>query len=195
MKTPKNNYMKALFVTLFTLICSFAYGVEYQKVSFKTFFAGEIEPVALSFEIPKEYAHAKKIEADITNVFWMRPDEVDEVIKTGDLPKKTGSIRGKITMNEEYSIEKGKFSSEDTFKEEMKEAGMTLLDSKRTVVNGYPVLAYLVKTKGGKTIGMVYVAMNIDSNVLFFGYTPPNNDQKIGKEVWSHMVSSLKKEE
>lgn len=193
MKQYINRHFKTLIVVLTTLMSIFASAVEYQETSFTKFFANQIAPVPLSIEIPKNYAHAKKIEAGITQVFWMQPNEVDKVLKTDILPKKTGSIRGQISMSEAYLKDTGKFSSEESLEADLKEANMTLIDTKRFMIDGYPVFAYLVKAKNGIIVGAIHVAMMIDTNVLFFGYTPPNNDLKLGKEVWNHMVSSIKK--
>jgi hypothetical protein len=193
MKQYMNIPTKNLIIVLTILMSALAHAVEYQKTSFTKFFDNQIAPIPLSIEIPKNYVHAKKIEAGITQVFWMQPNEVDKVIKTDILPKKTGSIRGQISMSEAYSKDKGKFSSEESLKADLKKVNMTLIETKRFVINGYPVFAYLVKAKNGTIVGAINVATMIDTNVLFFGYTPPNNDLELGKEVWNHMVSSIKK--
>lgn len=192
MKKIRNTPRRIAVIIAIFLLCSFSQGAEYQRVSFKKFFAGQIAPVDLSFEIPKEYEHAEKLGEDLlVNVYWMRPEEVDGATKTGNLPKKTGFIRGTISMSVGYS--KGKFSIEDSFEGEFKKNEMVVISKKRFEADGYPVLAMLVKNKEGEIMSTVYVATKIETNVLSFHYFPAGSDLKLAIEVWSRLISSLKK--
>jgi hypothetical protein len=181
-------------VTLFFLAtAAFAKDQEYKKVSFDEFFAGSIVSIPLSIEIPQQYGYAEAASDRVTTYsYWMRADEVARAVKTQDLPSKTGYIYGKLTPNEAFDRSSGKFTSEGQLEAQCARAGMELIERKRFEAKGYPVFAYIVKSKNGTVVCSMFVGTLIDTNVLFFGYRPPKNDLKIGRVVWSHILDSLK---
>lgn len=165
---------------------------KYKKVSLDEFFDGKIVSLPLSFEIPAQYFNAKSLEAGITYSYWMLPNEVAKVLESGDLPKKTGYIYGKISTDEGYDQKTGKFTSEENFRKILAESGLSLVESKRFDMKGYPILAFMVKTEEGNMIYSMYVATKIDTNVAYISYTAPSGDAVLGKAVWKHIVESLK---
>lgn len=111
--------------------------------------------------------------------------------RTQNLPAKTGYIYGKLSLNEGFDREKKKFMSEDQLDAEVARAGMKLIEKKRFEVKGFPAFSYIVRTKDGKVVCSLFLATLIDTNVLHFGYRPPNNDLDPAKKVWARLLSSL----
>ncbi len=187
----------ALVVAALAFICfatvSFAKTQEYKKVSFDEFFAGSVSSIPLSIEIPSQYVYAAPVSDRVTTYsYWMRVDEVAGVAKSKDLPAKTGYIYGKLSPNEAYDRERGKFMSEDQVEAQLAQAGVELIERKRFEAKGYPVFAYIVRAKNGTVVCSLFVGTLIDTNVLYFGYRPPKNDLKVGRQIWAHILDSLK---
>lgn len=180
-----------LFAVL--LSAAFAKDQAYKKVSFDDFFAKSIVPLPLSIDIPDQYSYAEAVSNRATTYsYWMRADEVAHAVKTQDLPAKTGYIYGKLTPNEAYDRDTGKFTSEDQLEAQAAQAGMEVIERKRFEARGYPVFAYIVKAKNGTVVCSMFVGTLVDTNVLYFGYRPPRNDLKIGRAIWSHILDSLR---
>ena len=172
---------------------SFAKTKEYKTVTFDEFFAGSIASIPLSLDIPSQYSYAEAASNRATTYsYWMRADEVARAVKTQDLPSKTGYIYGKLTPNEAYDRSAGKFTSEDQLEAQAAQTGMEVIERKRFEARGYPVFAYIIKTKNGTVVCSIFVGTLIDTNVLYFGYRPPKNDLKVGLAIWSHILDSLK---
>jgi hypothetical protein len=181
---------------LLTSLLLFAHGVaaetsEFKKVTFDEFFAGQVASIPLSLEIPSQYVHAEGLKIPFSYSYWMRAEEVAAAAKSQDLPKKTGYVYGKLTPNEGFDKKKGKFTSEDNFQSQLAQAGMKVIEKKRFDANGFPVFSYLVRGKDGTIVGSAFVATVIDTNVLYFGYRPPNNDLKVAQKVWQRLLDSL----
>ena len=155
------------------------------------FFAGGIEGIPLSIEIPTQYVHAKGLDVAPHYSYWMRPEDVKAAVETQDLPKKNGYVYGKVSLDMAYDAGKGKFSNEDKFKPEMKKAGFTFLELNRRKVNGYPILSFMAKDKKGHLVNAMYVAALVDTNVICIAYQSPENDLKTAQSVWKHIVASL----
>jgi hypothetical protein len=47
--------------------------------------------------------------------------------------------------------------------------------------------------RDGKVICQMYVGTLISSNAIFISYRPPNNDLKVGVEVWGKVLEALRK--
>jgi hypothetical protein len=164
---------------------------DFKRVTFDEFFAGQVASIPLSLDIPAQYVHAQGLKIPFSYSYWMRSEEVAAAAKSQDLPKKTGYIYGKLTPNEGFDKKHGKFTSEDQVESQMAQAGMKLIEKKRFDANGFPVFSYLMQGKDGTIVGSAFVATMIDTNVLYFGYRPPNNDLKVAKKVWQRLLESL----
>ncbi len=164
---------------------------DFKKISLDEFFAGQVVSIPLSLEIPIQYVHAAGLKAPPTYSYWMKEDEVASAAKTQDLPAKTGYIYGKLSLNEGFDRTNGKFTSEDQAEVQLAQAGMKLIEKKRAEVRGFPMFSYIFQAKDGTVVCSLFVATLIDSNVLYFGYRPPNNDLRTAKKVWAHLLASL----
>ncbi len=164
---------------------------EYKRVSLDEFFAGQIVSIPLSFEIPAQYVHATRLKEPVAYSYWMQSNEVAGVVRSDNLPVKTGYLYGKVSMNVGFDQRKGKFSDEDAFEGQLAKAGMTLVEQKRFEVNGYPVWSLIVRQKDGKVIYSMYIAMLIESNALYIVYRPPTNDLATGRAAWNRFISSI----
>ena len=164
----------------------------YKKLTLAEFFAGEIEAIPLSIEIPSQYVHAEGLDVEATYSYWMRTEDVAAAVKTQDLPKKNGYIYGKVSLDMAYDADKGKFANEAKFEAEMKKAGFKFLELKRQKINGHPILSFMAKDKKGHLVNAMYVATLVDTNVIYIAYQSPENDLKTAQSVWKHILASLK---
>lgn len=165
----------------------------FQRVTFDAFFAGQVASLPLSLEIPAEYVPAKGLQVPPTYSYWMRPEEVAKVAKSQNLPAKTGYIYGKLSTNEAFDRKEEKFTLEKSLEAELAQADMKLIEKKRFEVSGFPILAYIVKAKNGNVVCSLFVATMIDTNVLYFGYRPPNNDLLLAQKTWGRILGSIQK--
>ena len=164
---------------------------DFKEVTFDEFFGDQIASIPLSFEIPAEYDHAEEIDAPLTYSYWMRGEDVAGAIETEELPKQSGYIYGKISLSVAYESETKKFTMEENLEDELKKAGMTLLEQTRFDVGEHPIWAYIAK-KDDVVICAMYVATGIDSNVVYFGYQPGKHKIEVIKAKWKRIVESLK---
>lgn len=163
-----------------------------KRVPFDQFFDGQVASLPLALNLPSNYVHADGLDLQATYSYWMHPDEVPGVARTGDLPLKTGYIYGKISTNEGYDQSTGKFTSEDQLDALLAGQGMAVVERQRFQAKGYPVLSHILKTRDGKVICQMYVGTLISSNAIFIGYRPPNNDLKVGMELWGRILDGLR---
>jgi|LakMenE18May11ns_1017448.scaffolds.fasta_scaffold9837399_2 hypothetical protein len=194
--------MKKPFVLLFLAITAFqvscvmqpvARPASYKRVSFSQFFDGQIVSIPLALNLPSNYVHANGLELQETYSYWMNQDEIPKAARTGDLPSKTGYIYGKVSMNAGYNQATGKFTSEDQLDAQFAAQGMTIIERQRFKTKGYPILSHIVRMRDGKVICQMYVGTLISSNAIFISYRPPNNDLKVGVEVWGKVLEALRK--
>lgn len=186
------------FVLLALVIKASAAGApsetKFKRVTFDEFFAKQVVSLPLSLEIPAQYVHAEGLVVPPTYSYWMKANEVKAAAKSQDLPAKTGYIYGKLSPNEGFDQKTGKFTSEDQAEAQAAQMGMELIGKQRIEVNGFPAFSYIVRVKNGAVVCSLFVATLVESNVLFISYRPPNNDLRLAKEVWSHLLASLGKE-
>lgn len=166
----------------------------YQRVTLDRFFAGQTASMPLSLEIPAAYVHAEGLEIPDTYSYWMQEQDVAAVVKTQDLPARSGYIYGKVSLDVGFDKTTGKFTSEDKFEADMAEAGMKVMEKKRFDVKGYPVLASILKAKDGTIVCSMYLGMLIETNALYFGYIPPRNNLATGRAVWNHLLESIRQD-
>jgi len=182
------------YIPLTALIAScssITQSVETTPVSCKQFFADQVVSLPLNFNIPKQYVHAKGIEAPFTYSYWMRPEDVDRSRDTGSLPAKHGYLFGKLTLNVGYNQATKTFSLEEKFKTEYEENGFKVISYKKHHVGGYPVFSSILKSPEGKIASMTYIATLIDTNTLLVNYLPENNDLNKAKAINSGLVTEL----
>ncbi len=167
--------------------------VTYQRVDITKFFGGQVAALPLSLEIPSSYVHAAEIKAPATYAYWMQNKDVAEATRTGTAQAKSGYLYGKISLDEAFDINTGKFSSEDSFETDMAEGGLKVIQKKRFDVSGYPVLSAILQAQDGTIVCSLFLGTLIDTNVLYFGYRPPMNSLPTGRKVWGHITNSIQK--
>jgi hypothetical protein len=180
----------SLVIALLALVAC-AHAQDFKRVSFDEFFDRQVVSLPLSLEIPSQYEHAKGLKISPTYSYWMQAGEVAHAAKSQDLPAKTGYIYGKLTPNEGFDRKKKKFTSEDEVDAQIAKTGMTLIEKKCLEAKGFPLFSYIVEAKNGTVICSLFVATLVDTNVLYIGYRPPNNDLRTAKKVWTRLLTSL----
>ncbi len=171
--------------------------VAMKTVSIDEFFAGQLQPLPLELDIPKDYVHAKDLEVDESYTYWMLPKEIKPAADTGDLPQ-TGYVWGKISLDVGYLAEQKKFSHEDGLKAELAAAGHEIVARKKRDVGGFAVISSIVNYKlengSRRLVYSAYIATNIETNCIFLSYSPPSDFSKEqAAKVWDTIVESITK--
>ncbi|WP_395747526.1 hypothetical protein [Prosthecobacter sp.] len=171
--------------------------VEMKTVSIDDFFAGQLQPLPLKLDVPKDYVHAKGLEVDEGYTYWMLPKEIKPVAESGDLPK-TGYVWGKISLDVGWLAEQKKFSHEDDLKAQLAAAGHQLAVQKRRDAGGFAVFASIVNFKledgSRRPVYSAYIATNIESNCIYLSYSPPADFSAAqAAKVWDKIVESISK--
>lgn len=168
-----------------------------KTLSIDEFFAGQLQPLPLKLDVPKEYFHAEGLEVDDGYTYWMLPQAVKPAAATGDLPQ-TGYVWGKISLDAGYFAEQKKFSHEDSFKKELAAAGHELVAHKKRNAGGHAVIASIMNFKmedgSRRLIYSAYIATNIATNCIYLSYSPPSNFSKEqAAKVWDAIIDSISK--
>lgn len=174
-----------------------AVDVAMKTVSIDEFFAGQLQPLPLKLDVPKDYVHAEGLEVEDSYTYWMLPKAIKPTADTGDLPQ-TGYVWGKISLDVGYIAETKKFTHEAERKEELAAAGLALVSQKKRNAGGFAVISYIVNHKqedgSRRLIYSAYIATNIETNCIYLSYSPPSNFSKEqAAKVWDTIVDSISK--
>lgn len=191
------SFIKAGIFAMLASASLHAAEIELKTVSVDEFFAGQLKPLPLKLDIPKEYVHAKDLKVDESYTYWMLPQAIKPAADTGDLPS-TGYLWGKISLDVGYLAEQKKFSHEDGLKAELAAGGHELVAQKRRDAGGYAVIASIVNYKledgSRRLIYSAYIATRIETNCIFLSYSPPSDFSKQqASQVWDRIIDSISK--
>ncbi len=171
--------------------------VEMKTVSIDDFFAGQLQPLPLHLDIPKDYVHAEGLDLEASYTYWMLPREIKPVAESGDLPK-TGYVWGKISLDVGWLADQKKFSQEDGLKEQLAAAGHEFVSQKKRNAGGFAVLAFIANFKmedgNRRTVYSAYIATNIETNCIYLSYSPPADFSAAqADKVWNSIIESISK--
>lgn len=187
----------ATILAMLATVSLHAADVAMKTVSIDEFFAGQLQPLPLKLDVPKDYIHAKGLEVGESYSYWMLPQAIKPAADTGDLPQ-TGYFWGKISQDMGYFAEQKKFSHEDEFKAELAAAGHELVAQKKRDAGGFAIIASIVNYKlengSRRLVYAAYIATNIETNCLFLSYSPPADFSKEqAAKVWDAIIDSISK--
>jgi hypothetical protein len=187
----------ATILAMLATVSLHAADVPMKTVSIDEFFAGQLQPLPLKLDVPKEYVHADGLKVRGSYTYWMLPKEIKPVAETGDLPQ-TGYVWGKISKDIGYLAEQKKFSHEDELKAELAAAGHELMAQKKRDAGGFAIIASIVSYKledgSQRLVYSAYIATNIETNCLFLSYSPPSDFSKEqAAKVWDTIIESIAK--
>lgn len=164
-------------------------------------FVGDVNSdlhLPLDVVIPASYELAHLPGAPDDYSYWMPPERVEAVSKSGDLPADTGFFYSKISLGVGYDASRGIFAGiEDrdaaSQEAEMKQAGMEDLQTERALLQGgYPAMFTSFRNAAANRVHYnVYIATLYESIVFYVSYTPPDGDSTGGAHTWSRFRSAL----
>lgn len=191
------SFFRACVLILITTLSLHAADAPMKTVGIDEFFAGQLQPLPLKLDVPKEYVHANGLDLADSYTYWMLPKEIKPAAESGDLPK-TGYVWGKISLNVGWLPDQKKFSHEDGLKAQMAAAGHQLITQKKRNVGGFAVIASIVSLKGEdgskQLIYSAYIATNIETNCIYLSYSPPSDFSKEqAAKVWDAIIDSISK--
>lgn len=192
--------MKHLFFSLcvafmmLTSSVSNASEIAAKKVTLDEFMQGSVlGKINVPVIVPTEFEPAVLPKANFGYVYWMNPNDVSASNSSGSLPEQNGYMYGKITPNVGYDARKDIFigleDPESIERARRQMAGLTIARYKF----GPHAIVLLSYAIGNKLAYLMYVATNIDTNVVYIALRPPGNSQEIGEAVWKHLKSTLER--
>ncbi|MFC5454185.1 hypothetical protein [Prosthecobacter fluviatilis] len=192
-----NSFFRACVLILSTTLSLHAADVPMKTVGIDEFFAGQLQPLPLKLDVPKEYVHANGLELEDSYTYWMLPKEIKPAAESGDLPK-TGYVWGKISLNVGWLADQKKFSHEDGLKAELAAAGLEMVAQKKRTVGGHAVIASTLNQKledgSRRLLYSAYIATNIETNCIYLSYSPPSDFSKEqAAKVWDAIIDSISK--
>jgi hypothetical protein len=149
--------------------------------------------IPVQIPIPVKYRLAQLKAANFGYTYWLRPEDVKAANAAQDLPVKHGWMYAKITTDVGYDQQRNLFigleepESLQAAKRVMKEISM----ERRQVGNHQIVLLKATAIANNVRVYGMYVATNIDTNVVYIAYRPEKNSKEIGDFVWNKLRESL----
>lgn len=172
---------------LLSLIASFAIATE-NTASFKSVPLDEFMQNQLSIKLPipipvvEAYQVAKLPGSPVGYSYWMRPEDVEAVKTSGDLPSEHGYMYGKITQNVGYDKPSDMFIGvEDPQSLAKAKPHFPTLTLERYQFDGHAILLVkMIQADTKKIVYAMYIATNLDTNVVFIALRSPRNSEEIG---------------
>lgn len=164
----------------------------WQRVGLDSFFGGLTVPVPLSINLPGNYVAASGINAPVSHTYWMSPEDVALTRMTGKLPPSAGYIFGNMAPGVRYDRASGKFSGEDEMVQQLSAAGIRLLDRKRWLAQGRPVLAVEALGSDGREVQVIYIATLQEGYCLYIMLRPPAGNPARATELWQQVAQSIR---
>ena len=147
--------------------------------------------VPLDVLVPEGFAAAPRIRPDDAQAYsyWMRPEDVDGALASGELPTANGYLYGKLSLDVGFDPEAGKFIGVDD-DAGLRANGFSDIRHQDAQRNGHG-LHFLEARVGAKKIYAVYVALNIDTMAAYLSFTPPGNDIAAGDCYWAKFKAAM----
>ncbi|TNC99076.1 MAG: hypothetical protein FD121_485 [Gallionellaceae bacterium] len=178
-------------VCLLSLIASIAIAGE-DTVSFKTVPLDEFMQKQLAIKLPipipvvEAYQESKLPGASVGYSYWMQPEDVEAVKTTGDLPSEHGYMYGKITQSVGYDKSKDIFIGvEDPQSLAKAKSYFATLTLERYQFDGHAILLVKMASADAKKIAYaMYIATNLETNVVYIALRPPRNSEEVGDALF-----------
>lgn len=166
---------------------------QYRRVSFNELVGGELKvPVPVSFEIPATYVH-RVLRGQSGVHFWGTAQDLDRLEadpeKSISRSVQDGLILAELSTSTAYDQRSGKFTGEDTMKQQLQSSGATGATVIRKDVGQYPALLTTARAQG-KTIRALHLALLQDTLVGFINFREPGRTV-----IWLHLVNSARLEQ
>ena len=192
--------MKNLIFTLFaalsvlTVSVGNASDIAVKKVTLDEFMQGNVlGNIQVPVIVPTEFEPAKLSKANFGYSYWMIPGDVSASNTSGDLPEINGYMYGKLSPNVGYDSRRNIFIGvEDPESIAKAKKLMSDLTLERYKFGKHAVVLLSFSVKEKKVYSM-YVATNIDTNVVYIALRPPGNSHEIGDRIWNQLKESLEK--
>lgn len=182
----KNLFMLTLGCLL-SLNVSLATAAE-DTASFKTVQLDEFMQYQLSIKLPvpipvvETYQVSKLSGAPVGYSYWMRPEDVEAVKTSGDLPAEHGYMYGKVTQSVGYDKSEDIFIGvEDPQSLAKAKSFFPTLTLERYQFDGHAILLVKMASVDAKKIAYaIYIATNLDTNVVYVALRPARNSEEAG---------------
>jgi hypothetical protein len=190
-----SNSMRNVFMLmlgcLLSLNTSFSVAVE-NSVKFKTVPLDEFMQNQLAIKLPipipvvEAYQASKLPGSPVGYSYWMRPEDVEAVKTSGDLPSEHGYMYGKITQSVGYDKSKDMFIGvEDPQSLAKAKSYFPTLMLERYQLDGHAILLVKMASADAKKIAYaLYIATNLDTNVIYIALRPPRNSEEVGDALF-----------
>jgi hypothetical protein len=145
--------------------------------------------------VPSEFEPAILPKANLGYSYWMRPEDVTHANASGQLPGQHGYMYGKLSPNVGYDARRDLFVGlEDPEALAKAKAQMPSLAIERYRFGAHPIVLFSFTSEDRKKFAYaMYVATNIDTNVVYIALRPPGNSQEVGEQIWNRLKASLVK--
>jgi hypothetical protein len=143
--------------------------------------------------VPKEFEPAKLPKANFGYSYWMKPGDVSASNTSGDLPETNGYMFGTLSPNVGYDDRRNIFiglEDSDSIAQAKKILSELKLERYKFGKHAVVLLSF---SMNGKRAYSMYVATNIDTNVVYIAIRPAGNSREIGDSIWNQLKKSLEK--
>lgn len=152
-------------------------------------------PIGLPLPVPAEYEPAKLAAARVSYSYWMRPEDAEKANASGSLPADNGFMYGKISLDVGYDRAKDLFiGAEEPESIAKARKVFSAIELERYRFGEHAVLLMtLAAPESNKLVYAMYVATNIETNVVYVALRPANDSREVGDQVWASLKASLVK--
>jgi hypothetical protein len=160
----------------------------------------------LTFSIPRDFVARAGKEGDLlAGCYWGTSSELDASLDAEGHPKfeniHRGIFRNGVSMG--VAFNDGKFldgpgGSLETIKASMRENGIRVSTVREDHAGPFPMLELRGDFKigsahaGSSKFFILYIALGIDTNVLYVNYLPPEKASSADDEVWKSVVDGVR---
>jgi hypothetical protein len=149
--------------------------------------------IPVKVPVPAKYKIAQLKNANFGYTYWLRPEDVKEANASQRLPAEHGSMYAKITANVGYDQRRNLFIGleEPEYQQQAKQVLKEYSLERRQAGGHQIVLLKATAIANDTRVYGMYVATNIDTNVVYIAYTPERNSQEVGDFVWHKLRETL----
>ena len=146
--------------------------------------------VPLDVLVPADYERAALDDIWQTYSYWMPPAMVAGARQAKNLPRATGYMYGKISLDAGYDPASGTFKGTQDMESAMAAAGYSDIHSEREKTNDHAVL-FFDALKDGRRLYSMYVALNVETNAVYVSYVAPSGDPATGECFWKDFKAAV----
>jgi hypothetical protein len=166
--------------------------IEYRRVSFNELIGGELKtPIPVSFEIPASYVR-RVLRGQPGVHVWGTAKDLDRLEadpeKSISRSVQDGLILAELSASTGYDQRSGKFTAEDSMRQQLRGSGATGVTVMRHDVGKYPTLRTTARVQG-KWIRALHVALLQDTFAGFIDFREPGQTA-----IWYHFLGSARED-